>query len=64
MTIFMFLIYKNSRVEDIKLKFASDEFKSKKKILNILFVLYLVLTFILVFPVASYKPGYLPKIFD
>jgi len=64
MFIFLLLRYKNKRIAEIKIKFASDEFKPRKKILNIAFVLYLVLTYILVFLVASYKPGYLPKLFD
>ena len=64
MIVVVSLIYNNIRIEAIKLKFASDEFKPRKKILNIAFVLYLVLTYILVFLVASYKPGYCPTIFD
>ena len=64
MIVSLILRYKDSRIEAMKLKFASDDFKPKKKILNILFVLYLVLALYIIIPISLYKPGYLPTIFD
>ena len=56
----VFIIYKKSRIEAIKLKFAEDKFKPKKKVWNIMFILYLVFTIVAFFALAFYKPGYLP----
>jgi len=64
MIVVVSLIYNNIRIEAIKLKFASDEYKPRKRILNVAFVLYLVFIYIFVILVASYKPGYCPTIFD
>jgi hypothetical protein len=59
----IFLVYNNTRIEVIKLKFAEDAFQPKKKKLNIIFVLYVVFTSLSIYLVAFWKPGYLPSFF-
>ena len=56
--IIVFFIYKKSRIEAIKLKFSEDRFIRKKKELSIIFVLYLVFTFLTLVTTPFYKPGY------
>jgi len=56
----IFLLYKNSRIESIKTKIAEEEFKPKKKTLNIAFILYLVFTILIFVTLPWWKPGYLP----
>jgi len=56
----LFLIYKKSRIEAIKLNFSEENFKSKKKKWNVIFTLYVVFTILAVFILPFYKPGYLP----
>ena len=56
----VFLIYNNSRIDAIKLKFAEDEFKPMKRKLNIAFTLWIVLTILVIFIIPWWKPGYLP----
>jgi len=58
---FIFIIYNNSRIEAIKLRFSAEEFQPKKKKLNILFVLYIVLTALAMFLVPLWEPGCLLK---
>lgn len=61
-TAIMYFIYNKNRIETIKLKVTKDDFKSKKKMLDIVFVSVIILTFIAMIFVPLYKPGYLPKI--
>jgi len=60
----IFLRYKNSRLETIKVIFTAEEFKQKKKTLNIIFVFYLVFTVLAMFLGPFYKPDYLPKMWE
>jgi Ca2+/Na+ antiporter len=59
-TAIVFFIYNKNRMESIKLKFSEDSFKVKKKKWNIIFILYIVVTFLTLFAISWYKPGYLP----
>ena len=60
--VIIYLRYKKSRTEAIILLFSAEEFKTKKKIFNIIFILWVTLSMPAVILVAFYKPGYLPKL--
>ena len=60
LVVIVFLIYNKSRVENIKSKFAKDEFRPQKKKINIIFVLYVVLSILANCILPWWKPGYLP----
>ena len=60
MVVITLLIYNKSRFETIKLKFSEEDFRPKKKKLNIIFILYIVLTILLFFTLPWWKSGYLP----
>ena len=60
----LFLIYNKNRIEVLKLKFAEEEFNPRKKKLNIIFALYIVLTILSFFVLPWWKPGYMPTIID
>jgi len=55
----IFLVYNKSKIDAIKLKFSAEEFKSKKKKLNVVFVFYLVFSILANLILVWYKPGYL-----
>ena len=61
LTAIFFIIYNNSRIEAIKLRFSAEDFQPKKKKLNILFVLYIVITALAMFLVPLWEPGCLLK---
>ena len=61
--IIIFFRYNKNRIETINLRFIDDYFSSKKKVLNIIFILYLMLTIIASLILPLWKPGYLPKNF-
>ena len=63
-TSIIYFRYKNSMVNALKFKFSDEAFKPKKETLNVMFVLFIVLTILAMFIVPLYKPGYLPKMFD
>jgi len=58
---FNYFRYNNSRMEALKLRFSAEEFQPKKKKLNILFVLYIVITALAMFLVPLWEPGCLLK---
>jgi len=62
--IFFYFRYNKNRIALIKSKYATfttdDEFFLRKKKLNIVFILYVVVTIISIFLVPFFKPGYLP----
>jgi len=65
--IFIYLRYNKNRIGLIKSKFATfttdDEFFFKKNKLNVVFILYVVVSILTLFLVgAFFKPGYLPTI--
>jgi hypothetical protein len=59
LTAFIFLRFDKNRIEDVKLRFSSEKLKSKKRVLNVIFASYVVLTVLALFFGALYRPGYL-----
>ena len=67
LVLFIYLRYNKNRIELIKSRFVTfttdDEFFFKKNKLNVVFILYLVVSILTLFLVgAFFKPGYLPTI--
>jgi len=56
----VFFVYNNRKIKMIKIKFAKDEFKYKKKKLDVVFILYAAFSLLFNLILACYKPGYIP----
>jgi len=59
-TIIIFIYFSKSRINSLLVEFSNEKFLKKRRSYNYIFVIYLVLSIVLVFVGPFYKPGYLP----
>jgi|GEM_PF-2354566 len=59
-TIIIFIYFSKSRINSLLVEFSDEKFLKKRRSYNYIFVIYLVLSIVLVFVGPFYKPGYIP----
>lgn len=60
LTSIIFAYFSNSKIKSLLLQISKEKFLKKRKFYNFAFIIYLILSVILLFIGPLFKPGYLP----